>query len=113
MNGAIAALTGDQITVKKTVKRFQSRRNAFIDALNAIGWQVTPPQATMYVWAKLPPSWENQSVDFCTELVAATGVAVSPGAGFGKQGEGYVRFALVHDSPMLELAVEKIAQFLA
>ncbi len=44
--------------------------------------------------------------------MAATGVAVSPGAGFGKQGEGYVRFALVHDPDILELAVQKIAQFL-
>ncbi len=113
LNGAIAALTGDQTTVKKTVTRFQTRRDAFINALNAIGWQVTPPQATMYVWAKLPQPWENKSVEFCTELVAATGVAVSPGAGFGKQGEGYVRFALVHDPDILELAVEKIAQFLA
>ena len=113
LNGAIAALTGEQTTVKKTLARFQSRRDAFIKALNNIGWQVTPPQATMYVWAKLPQTWENKSVEFSTELVAATGVAVSPGAGFGKQGEGYVRFALVHDPHVLELAVEKIAQFLA
>lgn len=112
LNGAIAALTGEQTTVEKTVIRFQTRRDTFINALNNIGWQVTSPQATMYVWAKLPQPWENKSVEFCSELVAATGVAVSPGAGFGKQGEGYVRFALVHDPDLLELAVEKIAQFL-
>ncbi|MDJ0730707.1 MAG: LL-diaminopimelate aminotransferase [Crocosphaera sp.] len=112
LNGAIAALTGDQTTVKKTVTRFQSRRDAFINALDNIGWHVTPPEATMYIWARLPQPWENQSVNFCRELVAATGVAVSPGAGFGKQGEGYVRFALVHDPDILELAVDKIAGFL-
>jgi aspartate/methionine/tyrosine aminotransferase len=112
LNGAIAALKGEQDTVKKTVARFQTRRDVFINALNNIGWEVTSPQATMYVWAKLPEVWENKSVEFCTELVAATGVAVSPGAGFGKQGEGYVRFALVHDPDILELAVEKIALFL-
>ncbi len=112
LNGAITALRGEQTTVKKTVTRFQARRDAFIKALNKIGWQVTAPKATMYVWAKLPQPWENKSVEFCTELVAATGVAVSPGSGFGQQGEGYVRFALVHDPDILELAVEKISQFL-
>ncbi|MEL4898315.1 LL-diaminopimelate aminotransferase [Crocosphaera sp. Alani8] len=112
LNGAIAALTGNQTTVEKTVTRLEIRRDTFINALNNIGWQVTPPQATMYVWAKLPEPWENKSVEFCTELVAGTGVAASPGAGFGKQGEGYVRFALVHDPDILEIAVKKIAQFL-
>ncbi|MGK7957770.1 MAG: LL-diaminopimelate aminotransferase [Crocosphaera sp.] len=112
LNGAIAALRGEQTTVQQTVSRFQTRRDAFINALNNMGWRVTPPQATMYVWAKLPQPWKNKSVAFCTQLVAATGVAVSPGAGFGKQGEGYVRFALVHDADILELAVQKIAQFL-
>jgi aspartate/methionine/tyrosine aminotransferase len=66
----------------------------------------------MYVWAKLPEPWQHNSVEFCTQLVAATGVAVSPGAGFGKCGEGYVRFALVHEPEILEAAVEKIAGFL-
>ena len=112
LNGAIAALTGKQTTVQDTVKRFKTRRDAFIKALDKIGWQVDAPQATMYIWAKLPQPWDNNSVEFCTQLVAATGVAVSPGAGFGKQGEGYVRFALVHDPQVLELAVEKIALFL-
>ncbi|MDK2463126.1 hypothetical protein QHH11_29165, partial [Aphanizomenon sp. PH219] len=52
------------------------------------------------------------SIEFCTQLVKQTGVAASPGAGFGKSGEGYVRFALVHEPPLLETAVERIAQFL-
>ena len=112
LNGAIAALNSDQETVQKTVARFQQRRDTFINALHRIGWLVDAPQATMYVWAKLPDPWTTNSIEFCTKLVAKTGVAASPGAGFGKQGEGYVRFALVHDPDILELAVEKIAQFL-
>lgn len=112
LNGAIAALDSGQETVQKTVAIFQQRRDVFIKALHRIGWQVPSPQATMYVWAKLPKPWTKQSIEFCTQLVEATGVAVSPGAGFGQQGEGYVRFALVHDPDQLELAVEKIAQFL-
>jgi aspartate/methionine/tyrosine aminotransferase len=67
----------------------------------------------MYIWAKLPPHWSQNSIEFCTQLVKQTGVAASPGAGFGKFGEGYVRFALVHDVPVLETAVERIAQFLS
>ena len=112
LNGAIAALSGSQASVEKTVAIFQARRDAFITALNKIGWQVPKPEATMYIWAKLPEPWQYNSIDFCTKLVAQTGVAVSPGAGFGKAGEGYVRFALVKEPEILELAAEKISVFL-
>jgi aspartate/methionine/tyrosine aminotransferase len=112
LNGAIAALTGPQDSVTVAVNTFRQRRDAFAQALHRIGWQVSIPTATMYIWAKLPDPWASNSIGFCTELVEATGVAVSPGAGFGKSGEGYVRFALVHDPAVLEQAVERIAQFL-
>jgi acetylornithine/N-succinyldiaminopimelate aminotransferase len=70
------------------------------------------PKATMYIWAKLPSPWSQNSIQFCTQLVQQTGVAASPGAGFGKSGEGYVRFALVHEPHILETAVERISSFL-
>lgn len=66
----------------------------------------------MYVWAKLPEPWSQDSMKFCTQLVEKTGVAAAHGAGFGKYGEGYVRFALVHEPHILAIAVEKMAQFL-
>ncbi|MBH8556210.1 LL-diaminopimelate aminotransferase [Nostocaceae cyanobacterium CENA357] len=112
LNGAIAALTGSQTGVANAVATFRQRRDAFITALHRIGWQVPTPKATMYIWAKLPSPWNQNSVEFCTELVKQTGVAASPGAGFGKSGEGYVRFALVHEPPLLEIAVERIAEFM-
>ena len=112
LNGAISALSGSQAPVAETVATFKARRDAFIQALNKIGWQVRSPKATMYIWAKLPEPWKNSSVDFCTKLVAQTGVAASPGAGFGKSGEGYVRFALVKDPETLREAAVKIQQFL-
>ncbi len=112
LNGAIVALSGPQEGVRTVIDTFRRRRDAFVDALNSIGWAVPTPSATMYVWAKLPEPWVNDSVAFCTQLVEATGVAVSPGAGFGKSGEGYVRFALVHEPSVLQMAVEKMAQFL-
>jgi aspartate/methionine/tyrosine aminotransferase len=109
LNGAIAALTSSQKFVTETVRVFQQRRDALITALNNIGWQVNTPNATMYLWAKLPNKWENNSVEFCTKLVAETGVALAPGAGFGKAGEGYVRFALVKKPNILVEAVQKIS----
>ncbi|MCT7948364.1 LL-diaminopimelate aminotransferase [Ancylothrix sp. C2] len=112
LNGAIAALTGPQEGVTATMSVFRQRRDAFIKALNDVGWPVEMPVATMYVWAKLPDNWAKDSMGFCQKLVEKTGVAVSPGSGFGKAGEGYVRFALVHEPRILEKAVSRIAEFL-
>jgi len=112
LNGAIAALTGPQESIQKTVDTFEHRRDVFVKALNQIGWEVPTPAATMYLWAKLPEAWHGNSMDFGTQLVEATGVAVAPGSGFGQAGEGYVRMALVRDADQLEAAAAKIAEFL-
>ena len=112
LDGAIAALSSSPDAVRQTVATFQHRRDVFVAALNEIGWEVPLPSATMYVWAKLPEPWHKNSVDFCTKLVTQTGVAASPGAGFGQAGEGYVRFALVEEPATLRQAVAKIEQFL-
>lgn len=117
LRGAIAALTGPQDCVAHMVDTFAGRRNAVITALNAIGWSVPTPSATMYIWAKLPQDlphgWAGDSIRFCRELVAETGVALAPGRGFGPSGEGYVRFALVHSPEILVLAAQKIGDFTA
>ncbi len=112
LNGAIAALTQCHDEVAKTVATFQDRRDVFVEALTQIGWSVPLPQATMYVWAPLPERWHKDALGFCKDLVAQTGVAVSPGSGFGPNGEGYVRFALVQDPATLRVAVDRIASFL-
>jgi aspartate/methionine/tyrosine aminotransferase len=112
LNGAIAALNSSQESVHQTVAIFKQRRDVLVQALQDIGWEVPKPQATLYIWAKLPEKWSKDSLEFCLQLVKATGVATSPGSGFGKSGEGYVRFALVHPPQILTTAVERIAQFL-
>lgn len=112
LNGAIAALSGPQDQVKANVAILRDRRDTFIQALHRIGWEVPTPPATMYIWAKLPEAWASDSLTFAAKLVENTGVAVAPGAGFGKFGEGYVRFALVHQPEILETAVTRISQFL-
>ena len=113
LSGAIAALEYDQDTISKNVAVYQARRDALVEALNESGWDVPKPDATLYVWAKLPPSWQGTSIEFCIELVAKTGVALSPGSGFGQMGEGYVRFALVQEPKVLRDVVSKINSFLA
>ena len=112
LQGAMTAFTSSQECVKKTVNIYQQRRDFLVDALHQIGWQVPLPKATLYLWAKLPEKWQNKSIEFCTQLVEKTGVALSPGAGFGSAGEGYVRFALVKEPDILKDAVTKIASFL-
>ena len=112
LRGAVVALSSSQECVTETVKTFATRRDALITALNNIGWKVAKPDATLYLWAKIPDRWRGNSVEFCTQLVQETGVALSPGSGFGKSGEGYVRFALVQEPAVLELAANKIGKFL-
>lgn len=106
--GAIAALESGQELLQQTVATFSDRRNVLVHALRNIGWQVPCPQATMYIWAKLPPWITLSSAEFCQRLVLETGVALSPGSGFGKHGEEYVRFALVHPAETLQQAVQLI-----
>jgi aspartate/methionine/tyrosine aminotransferase len=109
--GAIAALTGPQASVQQMVETFRQRRDAALAALTRIGWSVPVPAATMYLWVPLPAPWNERSIDFCTRLVEATGVALAPGRGFGKAGEGYARMALVHDPAVLEAAIAQLADF--
>ncbi len=112
LQGAIAALDDDRGGIAQAVDTFRQRRDAMVDALRAIGWDVPRPAATMYLWAPLPERWREDSVGFCLELVRHTGIALSPGAGFGQQGEGYARFALVHPPEVLREAAQRIGAFL-
>lgn len=90
---------------------YQARRDRFVPALRREGWQVPLPAATMFVWAPLPPGgWTSRS--FARELVRQTGVAVVPGDAFGREGEGYVRIALVEDADRLEEAAGRIGRFI-
>lgn len=77
---------------------YQRRRDALCQALNGIGWQVTPPKATMFLWAKIPTAYQNMgSLEFSRYLIDNSGVAVSPGIGFGEDADDHVRFAFIED----------------
>jgi aspartate/methionine/tyrosine aminotransferase len=112
MRGAIKALAGDRTPIDRVVATFKARRDVMVESLQAIGWQIPVPTATMYLWAKIPDLYPQDSVKFCLDLIASTGVALSPGASFGKHGEGYVRFALVCPPEILREAATKIGKFL-
>ncbi|OIP72608.1 MAG: succinyldiaminopimelate aminotransferase [Oscillatoriales cyanobacterium CG2_30_44_21] len=113
MRGAIKALNSDHAVVEGVVATFKERRDVMVAALASIGWQIPEPAATMYLWAKLPDRYAHNSAKFCLDLLEATGVALSAGSGFGKHGEGYVRFALVYPPEVLREAAHKIGNFLA
>lgn len=110
--GAIAALTGPQDTVQHMIDTFRQRRDAAIAALHRHDWEVPAPEATMYLWLKLPHPWAERSIDFCLKLVEATGVALAPGVGFGQAGEGYVRMALVHPPAVLTEAIDRMVSLI-
>lgn len=77
---------------------YKARRDVLCDGLNRIGWEVARPRGTMFVWAPIPePYREMSSIDFAKMVMAEGDVAISPGAGFGPGGEGFVRFALVEN----------------
>ncbi len=98
---------------QKVAEIYQSRRNALCKGLNSAGWEVGPPKATMFVWARIPEQYRTMgSVDFAVKLMKEAKVAVSPGAGFGPGGDEHVRFALVENEQRITQAVRGIRRVL-
>jgi alanine-synthesizing transaminase len=85
---------------------YEGRRNALCDGLTRVGWEVDRPRATMFVWAPIPTGEPSQA--FALRLLREAHVAVSPGSGFGADGEGFVRFALVENEQRIAQAVRGI-----
>jgi len=110
---AITALEGDQTCVAEICAMYQSRRDVLCSGLNAVGWPVIPPKATMFVWARIPEFYRAMgSVEFGKKLLAEAQVAVSPGIGFGEYGEGYVRFGLIENEHRTRQAIRNIKRMI-
>ncbi len=108
---AIIAMRHCDDAVDAMAKEYQSRRDALCDGLNRLGWNVERPKAGMFVWAKIPDQFAAMgSIDFSMKLLEEAGVAVSPGRGFGEEGEGYLRLAIVENSNRLRQAVREIGR---
>ena len=92
---------------------YQGRRDVLCEGLNRAGWPVTPPRASMFVWARIPePYRELGSLEFAKLLMQEAYVAVSPGIGFGPMGEGFVRFSLIENNHRTRQALKNIQHFL-
>jgi alanine-synthesizing transaminase len=111
---AIMALRHTDAAVERQAQIYQNRRDVLCDGLERLGWPITRPRATMFVWAKMPEEWASKmsSIDFAMKLLEEGDIAVSPGAGFGPAGEGYLRMSLVENEERLRQAVRQIGRCL-
>lgn len=111
---AIVAMRHCDAAVESITEEYQSRRDVLCEGLTRLGWNVTPPKAGMFVWTDMPDEWKHMgSIDFAMKLLNEGGVAVSPGRGFGEDGEGSLRLAIVENSQRLRQAVRQIDKCLS
>jgi LL-diaminopimelate aminotransferase len=103
----IAALTHGEPYVQKFRTIYKERRDVVLACLKEIGISCRAPQASIYVWAKVPEGQTSQ--DFVTGVLKKTGVVLTPGNGFGAPGEGYFRISLTVDTDRLKEAVSRIS----
>ncbi|MFY9941117.1 MAG: aminotransferase class I/II-fold pyridoxal phosphate-dependent enzyme [Desulfobacterales bacterium] len=110
---SIIALEGDQSCVAEIRDTYRERRDALINALSRVGWEIPSPKGTMFVWAKIPqPHLHMGSVEFAKFLIREAKVAVSPGLGFGEYGDEYVRFALIENKMRINQAARGIKKIM-
>jgi alanine-synthesizing transaminase len=110
---SIIALNEHDAYVDEVVDEYKARRDALVDGLNRAGWEIEVPQATMFVWARIPDRFQHMgSLGFALDLLDKAAVAVSPGIGFGPSGDEHVRFALVENENRINQAVRSIRRYL-
>lgn len=105
---AITALKSPQDCIKKSVSTYQRRRDLLVEALTDIGLEVVSPQASLYIWAKVPKGYT--SAEYATELLENTGVVVTPGNGYGPSGEGFIRLSLTISDAGLVKGISKLSK---
>jgi len=104
---AIEALTGPQDCIQEHNSIYQRRRDLLVETLNNIGLEATPPKASLYVWAHIPQGYTSR--EFTNDLLEQVGVVVTPGTGYGKNGEGYVRLSLTLPDASLVKGLSRLA----
>ena len=110
---ACAALDGPQDCIDEARAVYRKRRDVLVEAFGRAGWDIPSPDASMFAWAPLPPKFANLgSVEFSKMLMQEASVAVSPGVGFGENGEGYVRMALVENEQRIRQAARNLKSLL-
>ena len=110
---ACAALNGPQDIVATNRALYHKRRDMLVEAFARAGWDIPPPAASMFAWAPLPPALKHLgSLEFSKQLLTEAKVAVAPGVGYGENGEGYVRIALVENEQRLRQAARNVKRYL-
>ena len=105
----IIALRDCDDTITELANVYQTRRDVLCNGLERIGWDIKPPKAGMFVWAKIPEPFNKVgSMQFAVEMMNNANVAVAPGTGFSEEGEGYLRLALVENEERLRQAVRQM-----
>lgn len=108
-----AALNGPQDIVAKNRELYQKRRDVLVESFGRAGWEIPSPPASMFAWAPLPPALRHLgSLEFSKQLLTQAEVAVAPGVGYGEDGEGYVRIAMVENEQRLRQAARNIRRYL-
>ncbi len=111
---AVAALNGPQDIVAQNRELYHRRRDVLVESFGRAGWEIPPPRASMFCWAPLPPALRHLgSLEFSKQLLTHAGVAVAPGVGYGEDGEGFVRIALVENEQRLRQAARNVRKYLA
>ncbi|MFA6134748.1 MAG: aminotransferase class I/II-fold pyridoxal phosphate-dependent enzyme [Phycisphaerae bacterium] len=89
---------------------YRRRRDMVVDALNANGWSIEKPKATIYIWAAVPEKYKGSSAAFAADLLEKTGVIITPGLGYGQWGEGFFRISLTYPDAVLKEALGRIME---
>ena len=111
---AVAALNGPQEIVEQNRALYKKRRDVLVESFRRAGWDIPVPQASMFAWAPIPERFHNLgSVEFSKRLLTEGHVAVAPGVGFGEEGEGFVRIALVENEQRLRQAARGVKKMLS
>ena len=109
----VAALSPDgDVEVASMTELYRLRRDLVVEALRAIGVDVTPPKATIYIWAPVPEGFES-SAAYCEHVLEEAAVVVSPGGAYGPNGEGFFRISLTAPDDQLHEAVERLGRLAA
>jgi LL-diaminopimelate aminotransferase len=106
---AIEALNGSQNCIKEHNDIYQRRRDLIVDTLNKMGLEAKSPKASLYIWARVPTGYT--SVEFTNDLLDKVGVVVTPGVGYGSNGEGYIRLSLTIPDASLLKGLSRMAQW--
>ncbi|MGE5721465.1 MAG: aminotransferase class I/II-fold pyridoxal phosphate-dependent enzyme, partial [Sphingomonadales bacterium] len=110
---ATAALNGPQDIIEANRKLYKARRDCLVDSFSRAGWEIPPPEASMFAWAPIPEQFKAMGcMEFSKRLLEEAHVAVSPGVGFGDEGEGFVRIALVENEQRIRQAARGVKRFL-